>query len=111
MEMKTPTTANQWQIYASMKGSAGVARALSSGLRKTFIEIEQKVNGGKTIKIAAVEATSEVLKPVMSRYSSFGSVDTEPRNVATFAVLDFLEARYGIKRPDYDLGDAISDSL
>ena len=60
-------TANQWELYSSMKGSASVARILNNTFTKA-------VNSGKS----PVEVRKAV-EAKMEKYASNGACDTEPR--------------------------------
>jgi len=78
-----PTTANDWELFSDMAGTAAAAEALTEALKKaaaTFKKAEPKTS--KEAESVLGAAYCAELMPVMAKYCKFGACDTEPRAVA-----------------------------
>jgi len=92
-------SANDWELY-DMKGVGKVARAMNAGMRKAIKQIEKDLgkypyDEAKWAKRIGA-AYKKHVEPVMSKYSSFGAWDTEPRYHAAQGLVDVVKGWYGI---------------
>lgn len=87
-------TADEWQLYSTMKGAKAVAADLSGTLTKLVREAKERLRNEPLLgeeKLAA-HVRNEMYKH-MNRASKFGARDTEPE----CALVSELERAFGLE--------------
>ncbi len=94
--VQIPTTARDWQLFTDMKGTAKVAKALTTALKEAFLTFSFNARQEEDVEEALASA-GRVLAPVMKRYESLGANDTEARGIAVTALMNYAKLMmYGI---------------
>jgi hypothetical protein len=85
--IKIPTTAGDWELYSTMPGVGKAARAMTTAIKKAIREFKARI-GQKDVPHLLGDVYEKHVSPVMSKYSSFGAWDTEPRYHAKQTLAD-----------------------
>jgi hypothetical protein len=89
-EIKVPTTADNWQLYASLEGAPEAAFRLSALLREKLTQARLVEECNLTV---AARIRDEMYAE-MARFSKLGATDTEPECVLVAAI----EKALGLER-------------
>jgi len=82
-----PSTGDEWQLYTCSKPCGRAAAALHAAVVRVAKEIDRMASKGyRPSEAGAEKLYRDIVSPVMTKYSSFGASDTEPRGVAYDAI-------------------------
>jgi len=85
--VSVPSTGDDWQLYTCSMACGRAAASLTAAVVRVAKEIDQMASKGyRPTEAGASHLMNKVIYPVMSKYSSFGASDTEPRGVAYDAI-------------------------
>lgn len=85
--ISVPSSGEDWQLYTSSMACGRAANALTAALVRVAKEIDRMASKGYRPTAEGAETMyASTIEPVMSKYSAFGALDTEPRNVAYDAI-------------------------
>jgi hypothetical protein len=85
--VEIPSTGIDWELYTVSMGCARPARALTSSLERALKRLDRGCRDGyKPTENGVYEMIETYLRPVMVKWASFGTADTEPRCHAFAAI-------------------------
>lgn len=88
-------TAYDWELFTSVPGAAGAARAMNRALVKTIaVEFKALATGRKSVHMAACDARS-AFQAVQRKFSAFGAEDTEPDTHVVKLINEAMGANIG----------------
>lgn len=110
--IEIPMTADDWQLFTRMKGSAKAAKELTAVLKKAFVKFDEMIADDEDVE-EALAAAGGMVGSVMDRYARLGATDTESRGVAAQVLVDYAKLRLlgSLDETRYDWGDAATDGL
>jgi len=68
-KVEIPTTADEWELYSSMKGAGLAAYRLTSALKKALVASKR-------------DEAIKIMGDALDKDSDYGASDTEPRAIA-----------------------------
>jgi len=105
-----PRSVNDWELY-QMPGSEEAAKQMTAALDAALRELHRKLslefrgadpawNHKDEARLGEYLASlfNRVMRPVMRKFSQFGAEDTEPREVAKFALVYAAKEFFGVRR-------------
>jgi hypothetical protein len=107
--IQIPASVRDWELYSG-KGAANAARSMTAALKRSFRAFPPLLRDYSIAEALGRAARIEGgIDKAMDKYADLGAADTEPRNHAHQALIDFAKAHCIGSTADYcpEFGDCL----
>ena len=94
--IQIPDTARDWELFTSEPGAAKAAREMTAALKRSiraFDKLMGKSGEGIAKDLANAAAIPDGIDKVREKHVELGACDTEPRNHAHQALIDYAKLK------------------